>query len=100
MAELLVKATGMCKGKGGSMHMSQTGIGFLGCNAIVSGHIAIAGGELAPAAKGGGCRHRCSAGRTPGAIFVGTVAGAHLPGVCAQVQRLQGAAGAGAVVGA
>ncbi|MBI1879770.1 MAG: thiamine pyrophosphate-dependent dehydrogenase E1 component subunit alpha [Chloroflexi bacterium] len=44
MAELLGKATGMCKGKGGSMHMSQTDIGFLGCNAIVSGHLAIAGG--------------------------------------------------------
>src|SRR4029450_13032467 len=44
MAELLGKATGMCKGKGGSMHMSQTDIGFLGCNAIVAGHIAIAGG--------------------------------------------------------
>ncbi len=44
MAELLGKATGMCKGKGGSMHMSQTDVGFLGCNAIVAGHIAIAGG--------------------------------------------------------
>ncbi len=44
MAELLGKATGMCKGKGGSMHMSQTDVGFLGCNAIVAGHIPIAGG--------------------------------------------------------
>jgi TPP-dependent pyruvate/acetoin dehydrogenase alpha subunit len=44
MAELLGKATGMCKGKGGSMHMSQVDIGFLGCNAIVAGHLAIAGG--------------------------------------------------------
>ncbi|MFN8457692.1 MAG: thiamine pyrophosphate-dependent dehydrogenase E1 component subunit alpha [Anaerolineae bacterium] len=44
MAELLGKASGMCKGKGGSMHMSQTEVGFLGCNAIVSGHIPIAGG--------------------------------------------------------
>ena len=44
MAELLGKETGMCKGKGGSMHMSQVEIGFLGCNAIVSGHIPIAGG--------------------------------------------------------
>ena len=44
MAELLGKATGMCKGKGGSMHMSQTDVGFLGCNAIVAGHVAIAGG--------------------------------------------------------
>jgi acetoin:2,6-dichlorophenolindophenol oxidoreductase subunit alpha len=44
MAELLGKATGTCKGKGGSMHMSQTDVNFLGCNAIVSGHIPIAGG--------------------------------------------------------
>ena len=44
MAELLGKATGVCKGKGGSMHMSQTDIGFLGSNAIVSGHIPIGGG--------------------------------------------------------
>ena len=44
MAELLGKATGMCKGKGGSMHMSQVDIGFLGSNAIVAGHIPIAGG--------------------------------------------------------
>ena len=44
MAELLGKATGLCKGKGGSMHMSDSDLGFLGCNAIVAGHIAIAGG--------------------------------------------------------
>ena len=44
MAELLGKAAGLCGGKGGSMHFSQVGIGFLGSNAIVAGHIAIAGG--------------------------------------------------------
>jgi pyruvate dehydrogenase E1 component alpha subunit len=44
MAELLGKSTGACKGKGGSMHMSQVDVGFLGSNAIVSGHIPIAGG--------------------------------------------------------
>jgi TPP-dependent pyruvate/acetoin dehydrogenase alpha subunit len=44
MAELLGKSTGLCKGKGGSMHMSQVNLGFIGCNAIVAGHIAIAGG--------------------------------------------------------
>jgi TPP-dependent pyruvate/acetoin dehydrogenase alpha subunit len=44
MAELLGKATGLCKGKGGSMHMSAVKLGFLGSNAIVAGHIAIAGG--------------------------------------------------------
>lgn len=44
MAEQLGKATGVCKGKGGSMHMSQHNVGFMGSNAIVSGHIPIAGG--------------------------------------------------------
>jgi len=44
MAEQLGKATGLCKGKGGSMHMSQHDVGFMGSNAIVSGHIPIAGG--------------------------------------------------------
>lgn len=44
MAELLGKETGLCKGKGGSMHLSDTSIGFLGCNAIVAAHIPIAGG--------------------------------------------------------
>ncbi len=34
-------------------------------------------------------------GRTPGAIFVGTVAGAHLWGVCAQVQRVRRAGAPG-----
>lgn len=44
MAELLGKATGVCRGKGGSMHISQPDLGFLGSNAIVAGHLAIAGG--------------------------------------------------------
>jgi acetoin:2,6-dichlorophenolindophenol oxidoreductase subunit alpha len=44
MAELLGKSTGLCGGKGGSMHFSDVGKGFLGSNAIVAGHIAIAGG--------------------------------------------------------
>ena len=44
MAELLGKETGLCHGKGGSMHMSAVDLGFLGSNAIVSGQIPIAGG--------------------------------------------------------
>lgn len=44
MAELLGKATGVSKGKGGSMHFSQMDVGFVGSNAIVAGHIPIAGG--------------------------------------------------------
>lgn len=44
LAELLGKSTGLNKGKGGSMHFADQSIGFIGCNAIVSGHIAISGG--------------------------------------------------------
>ena len=44
MAELLGRASGLNKGKGGSMHMSDNSLGFVGSNAIVSGHIAVAGG--------------------------------------------------------
>lgn len=43
MAELLGKATGLCGGKGGSMHVTQATVGALGANGIVgaSGLIAI-----------------------------------------------------------
>ena len=44
MAELFGKATGYCKGKGGSMHIADLGIGILGANGIVSGGIPIAVG--------------------------------------------------------
>ena len=35
MAELLGKATGYCKGRGGSMHIADTELGMLGANGIV-----------------------------------------------------------------
>ena len=35
MAELLGKQTGYCKGKGGSMHIADVGLGILGANGIV-----------------------------------------------------------------
>jgi len=44
MAELYGKKTGYCKGKGGSMHIADPGIGILGANGIVGGGIPIAGG--------------------------------------------------------
>jgi pyruvate dehydrogenase E1 component alpha subunit len=44
MAELLGKATGMSKGKGGSMHMADTELNFWGGHAIVGAHIPIASG--------------------------------------------------------
>ena len=44
MAELLTRTTGCCKGRGGSMHVCDVAHGLLGTNAIVAGHIPIAGG--------------------------------------------------------
>src|SRR3989441_2569688 len=44
MAELLGKATGYCKGKGGSMHIADVEAGILGANGIVGGGIGIATG--------------------------------------------------------
>ncbi len=44
MAELFGKATGYCKGKGGSMHIADTDIGIMGANGIVGGGIPIAPG--------------------------------------------------------
>lgn len=44
MAELLGKATGMSKGKGGSMHMASVEKNFWGGHAIVGAHIPIAAG--------------------------------------------------------
>ena len=44
MAELFGRATGYCKGKGGSMHIADFGIGMLGANGIVAGGIAIVTG--------------------------------------------------------
>lgn len=39
MAELFGKATGICKGKGGSMHIADVDIGELGANGMVGGGI-------------------------------------------------------------
>jgi len=50
MAELFGKATGICKGKGGSMHLFDPDLSFMGGYAIVGGQFPIACG-LAFAAK-------------------------------------------------
>jgi len=42
MGEMMGKASGACKGKGGSMHMTDTSIGLLGANAIVGAQLPIA----------------------------------------------------------
>ena len=44
MAELFGKATGLCKGKGGSMHLIDVERNFMGGYAIVGGHLPLAVG--------------------------------------------------------
>jgi len=44
MAEILGKATGICKGRGGSMHLTDTSVGSIGESAIVGGGIPLATG--------------------------------------------------------
>jgi TPP-dependent pyruvate/acetoin dehydrogenase alpha subunit len=45
MAELMGKATGYCKGRGGSMHIADLSRGILGANGIVGGGVGIAAGS-------------------------------------------------------
>jgi len=44
MAEILGKKTGVCKGKGGSLHLADVSKGNLGANGVVAGSIGIATG--------------------------------------------------------
>jgi pyruvate dehydrogenase E1 component alpha subunit len=44
MAEIFGRRTGVCKGKGGSMHIADVECGMLGANGIVAGGIALAAG--------------------------------------------------------
>src|SRR5919202_641068 len=48
VAELMGKATGSCKGKGGSMHIADVDKGMLGANGIVGGGLPLACGAAAP----------------------------------------------------
>ena len=55
MAELYGRQTGYCKGKGGSMHIADFGIGMLGANGIVAGGISVVtGAGLAAQLEGKG----------------------------------------------
>jgi TPP-dependent pyruvate/acetoin dehydrogenase alpha subunit len=55
MAEILGKATGYCKGKGGSMHIADLNLGILGANGIVGGGLPTAvGAALSSKLQGGG----------------------------------------------
>ncbi len=53
-AELYGKATGCCGGKGGSMHLVDTSVGFLGATPIVASTIPIAAGVAAGSVMRGG----------------------------------------------
>jgi acetoin:2,6-dichlorophenolindophenol oxidoreductase subunit alpha len=44
MAELMGKQTGICKGRGGSMHLADNSVGIIGESAIVGGGIPLATG--------------------------------------------------------
>jgi len=60
MAELLGKATGYCRGKGGSQHVMAREIGFMGTNGITGGGIPIATGlALAQKLRGTGKAVMC-----------------------------------------
>ena len=63
MAELMGKATGYCKGKGGSMHISNLDVGMLGANGIV--------GAGAPIAVGAGFANKYSDNGNVAAAFFG-----------------------------
>jgi pyruvate dehydrogenase E1 component alpha subunit len=55
MAELYGRATGICKGKGGSMHIADFSKGMLGANGIVAGGTPIAiGAALSAQMRGSG----------------------------------------------
>lgn len=51
MAEIFGRATGYCKGKGGSMHIADVSKGNLGANGIVAGSAGIATGAALAAKK-------------------------------------------------
>src|SRR5258708_22338279 len=44
MAELMGRVTGICKGRGGSMHLADNSVGIVGESAIVGGGIPLATG--------------------------------------------------------
>ncbi len=63
MAELMGKSTGYCKGKGGSMHISNLDVGMLGANGIV--------GAGAPIAVGAGFANKYKGNGNVAAAFFG-----------------------------
>jgi TPP-dependent pyruvate/acetoin dehydrogenase alpha subunit len=53
LAEIHGKATGLCKGKGGSMHVTDARVGALGANGIVGASLLIASGAALAACQRG-----------------------------------------------
>ncbi len=53
LAELFGRDSGICGGKGGSMHLTDTSAGAMGCYAIVGAHLPIAVGAAWAAAERG-----------------------------------------------
>lgn len=54
-AEMMGKASGICRGRGGSMHIAEAKVGMLGANGIVGGGMSIAtGSALAQKLRGTG----------------------------------------------
>jgi pyruvate dehydrogenase E1 component alpha subunit len=53
MAELFARETGVCRGKGGSMHMADMSLGIIGANGIVGAGIPIAVGAALSASMRG-----------------------------------------------
>lgn len=73
MAEILGKATGTCKGKGGSMHIADLEKGMLGANGIVGGGPPlVCGAALTAKTLGTGAVAVCFSG--DGAVNQGTTA--------------------------
>jgi len=72
MAELYAKQTGVSKGKGGSMHMFDKSVGFVGGHGIVGGQIPLGAG-LAFAEKYNGTDNLCIAFMGDGAARQGAI---------------------------
>ncbi|MFL6601921.1 MAG: thiamine pyrophosphate-dependent dehydrogenase E1 component subunit alpha [Steroidobacteraceae bacterium] len=71
MAELMGKKTGICKGRGGSMHLADNGVGIIGESAIVGGGIPLATG-VGLSAKVRGTDQVCLCFFGDGAVNQGT----------------------------
>jgi 2-oxoisovalerate dehydrogenase E1 component len=54
MAEVMARAPGLCGGKGGSMHVTDAGVGALGANGIVGASVLIATGAAHAVQRRGG----------------------------------------------